>query len=103
LAHKEDAHCQTRPIADKAFLIVLARVETLTKFGVCSKMQRVHLIRVMTDKGEHQIWLAATGRNEAVDRVLDAVPEDGAPAWYSANYAPTKLGVKSDAGRGSAA
>jgi hypothetical protein len=38
-------------------------------------MQRVHLVRVMTDGGEHQIWLAATGRGEAVGRVLEAVPE----------------------------
>ena len=29
----------------------------------------------MTDSGERQLWLAATGRDEAVDRVLDAVPE----------------------------
>lgn len=35
----------------------------------------VHLIRVTTDEGEQQIWLAATPRDEAVDRVLDTVPE----------------------------
>jgi len=40
----------------------------------CKRMQRVHLVRVMTDAGERQIWLAATGRDKAVDRVLDAVP-----------------------------
>ncbi|WP_316399388.1 hypothetical protein [Bradyrhizobium sp. 33ap4] len=35
----------------------------------------VHLVRVTTDDGEVQIWLAATSREEAVDRVLDAIPE----------------------------
>jgi len=38
-------------------------------------MQRVHVVRVMTDSGEDQIWLAATGRGQGVDRVLEAAPE----------------------------
>jgi hypothetical protein len=38
-------------------------------------MQRVYLVRVITDDGEPQIWLAATERAKAVDYVLDAVPE----------------------------
>lgn len=37
-------------------------------------MQRIHLVQVTTDNGEGQIWLAATGRDEAVDRVLDKIP-----------------------------
>lgn len=49
------------------------------------RMQRVHLVRVMTDAGERQIWLAAIGRDEAVDRVLDAVPLAGVLALYSAS------------------
>jgi hypothetical protein len=35
----------------------------------------VHLVRVTTDDGERQVWLAATSRDEALDRVLDAIPE----------------------------
>lgn len=35
----------------------------------------IHLVRVTTDDGEVQIWLAATPREEALDRVLDAIPE----------------------------
>ncbi|MCC8950861.1 MULTISPECIES: hypothetical protein [Bradyrhizobium] len=35
----------------------------------------IHLVRVTTDDGEVQIWLAATSREEAVDRVLDEIPE----------------------------
>ncbi|WFU26330.1 hypothetical protein QA649_09010 [Bradyrhizobium sp. CB1717] len=38
-------------------------------------MQRVHLVQVITDNGECQIWLAATERDKAVDYVLDAIPE----------------------------
>ena len=38
-------------------------------------MQRVHLVRVITDSGERQIWLAATERDSAVNYVLDAIPE----------------------------
>ena len=35
----------------------------------------VHLVRVTTDDGRWQVWLAASARHEAVDRVLDLVPE----------------------------
>ena len=35
----------------------------------------VHLVRVTADDGEIQIWLAATSRDQAVDLVLDAIPE----------------------------
>jgi hypothetical protein len=35
----------------------------------------VHLVRVTTtDDHERQLWAAATSREEAVDRVLNAVP-----------------------------
>jgi hypothetical protein len=36
---------------------------------------RFHLVRVTTDDRTHQLWAAATSREEAVDRVLDAIPE----------------------------
>lgn len=36
---------------------------------------KVHLVRVTTDDGEPQIWLAATPRQVAVDRVLEAIPK----------------------------
>lgn len=35
----------------------------------------IHLVRVTTDDREHQLWAAATARDQAVDRVLDAIPE----------------------------
>lgn len=35
----------------------------------------IHLVRVTTDDREHQLWAAATPRDQAVDRVLDAIPE----------------------------
>jgi hypothetical protein len=33
------------------------------------------LVRVITDDGERQVWLAATERDQAVDYVLDAIPD----------------------------
>ncbi|OKO74602.1 hypothetical protein AC629_34910 [Bradyrhizobium sp. NAS80.1] len=35
----------------------------------------VHLVRVITDDREVQIWLAATSRDQALDLVLEAIPE----------------------------
>jgi len=35
----------------------------------------IHLVRVTTDDRVHQLWVAATPREEAVAMVLDAVPE----------------------------
>ncbi|WJR75090.1 hypothetical protein [Bradyrhizobium sp. NP1] len=35
----------------------------------------IHLVRVTTDDRQHQFWIAATSRETAVDRVLDAIPE----------------------------
>ena len=34
----------------------------------------VHLVRVVTDEGKQRLWAAATSREEAVDRVLEAIP-----------------------------
>ena len=35
----------------------------------------VHLVRVTTDDREQRLWAAATSRDDAVDRVLNAIPE----------------------------
>jgi len=35
----------------------------------------VHLVQVTTDDREHQLWVAATPREEAVNSVLDVVPD----------------------------
>jgi hypothetical protein len=35
----------------------------------------IFFVRVTTDEREHRVWAAATTREEAVDRVLDQVPE----------------------------
>lgn len=37
--------------------------------------QSIHLVRVTGDDRRHHVWAAATSREEAVDRVLDAIPE----------------------------
>jgi hypothetical protein len=38
-------------------------------------VSQVHLVRVTTPDGKRQLWAAATFREEAVGRVLDALPE----------------------------
>jgi hypothetical protein len=35
----------------------------------------LHCVRVMTDDRTQQLWVAATARDEAVDCVLDVIPE----------------------------
>ena len=35
----------------------------------------VHLVRVTTSDGESRLWAAATSREEAVEHVLQAVPD----------------------------
>jgi hypothetical protein len=35
----------------------------------------IHFVRVRTDDRTQQLWAAAGARNEAVGRVLDAIPE----------------------------
>ncbi|RXG83650.1 hypothetical protein [Bradyrhizobium zhanjiangense] len=35
----------------------------------------IHLVKVTTDDREHQLWVAATPRDEAVTEVLNAIPE----------------------------
>ncbi|MGY3533893.1 MULTISPECIES: hypothetical protein [Bradyrhizobium] len=37
--------------------------------------QEIHLVRVTTDDGVVQIWLAASSPGEALDEVLDVIPE----------------------------
>ncbi|WP_082747312.1 hypothetical protein [Bradyrhizobium macuxiense] len=40
-----------------------------------NRVPEIHLVRVTSDDGERQIWLAACARDEAVNKVLDADPE----------------------------
>ncbi|MGY4573407.1 hypothetical protein [Bradyrhizobium sp. USDA 3256] len=51
----------------------------------------VHLVRVTTDDGEVQIWLAATSRDEAIDRVLDAIPEGWAVSLIKRQLPPEHI------------
>ncbi|WGS05245.1 hypothetical protein MTX26_29550 [Bradyrhizobium sp. ISRA443] len=50
------------------------------------RAHEVHLVRVTTDDGERQIWLAATSREDAVDRVLDAIPEGWAASLIERQF-----------------
>ena len=40
-----------------------------------ASMSDIHLVRVTTDDREHQLWVVAAPRDEAVTWVLNAVPE----------------------------
>ena len=35
----------------------------------------IQLVRVTTDERTFQLWAAATAREDAIDRVLDTIPE----------------------------
>ncbi|MGY4568389.1 hypothetical protein [Bradyrhizobium sp. USDA 3256] len=49
------------------------------------------MVRVTTDEGEVQIWLAATSREEAVDRVLEAIPEGWAVSLIQRQLPPEHI------------
>jgi hypothetical protein len=42
---------------------------------IAMKRNDIHVVRVTPDDGRHQLWAAATPREEAVDSVLNIVPE----------------------------
>lgn len=50
-----------------------------------SMAQVAHIVRVLTDNRDQRLWLAAAPPDEAINQVLDAVPEGWAAALLS-NY-----------------
>jgi hypothetical protein len=52
-----------------------------------------HLVRVTTDDREHQLWVAATPREDAITQVLNAVPEGWTAALLSNRLKPAELEV----------
>ena len=58
-------------------------------------LNSVHLVRVTTRDNKHRLWVAGTSREEAVDRVLGAVPEG-----WSARLLDGCLKPRQDALRG---
>jgi hypothetical protein len=55
--------------------------------------QNVHLVRVTTDDRKHQLWVAATPRKEAVNQVLNAIPEGWTAALLSNRLKPEEVAV----------
>jgi len=53
----------------------------------------IHLVRVTTDDREHQLWVTAGPRREAVTQVLNAVPEGWAAALLSDRLKPEEVEV----------
>ena len=54
----------------------------------------IHLVRVTTDDQKHQLWAAATSREDAVDRVLDAIPEGWAARLLDDSLKPRENAVR---------
>ena len=71
------AHYETLKsrISDKFTLDGIVKIITELAAEKARLHPEVHLVHVRTDDGTIQIWLAATDRNHAVARVLDAIPE----------------------------
>ncbi|MCP3397777.1 MULTISPECIES: hypothetical protein [unclassified Bradyrhizobium] len=40
-----------------------------------ASVSEIHLVRVTTDDREHKLWVVAAPRDEAVEAVLDIIPE----------------------------
>jgi hypothetical protein len=55
----------------------------------------VHLVRVTTDDREQRLWAAATSRDDAVDCVLNAIPEG-----WTARLLDEVVGARADAVHG---
>ena len=53
----------------------------------------VHLVRVITDDQEHQLWAVASSRAQAVTLFLNAVPEGWAAALLSNKSKPEELEI----------
>jgi hypothetical protein len=51
----------------------------------------VHLVRVITDDREHQLWVAATSREDAVTEVLNAIPEGWAASLLTNKLSPVEV------------
>jgi hypothetical protein len=52
-----------------------------------------HLVRVLTDDLEYEIWVTATGRDEAVSRVLECVPEGWSASLLEESLSPNDVAV----------
>jgi len=51
----------------------------------------IHLVKVTTDDREHQLWVIAAPRDEAITRVLNAIPEGWTAALLSNRLTPQEM------------
>jgi hypothetical protein len=56
--------------------------------SMAGNAEGIHLVRVITDDRKHQLWAAACRREDAVDQVLNAVPEGWAATLLSNRLKP---------------
>jgi hypothetical protein len=55
--------------------------------------EHAHVVRVTTDDREHQWWVAATPREEAITEVLNSVPEGWTATLLSNQLTPQEVEV----------
>lgn len=53
----------------------------------------VHLVRVTTDDREHQLWVACGPRDEAINQVLNAIPDGWTAALLPGSLKPEEITV----------
>jgi hypothetical protein len=53
----------------------------------------VHLVQVTTDDREHQVWVAACPREEAINLILNAIPEAWAAALLPSRLKPEEVAI----------
>ena len=58
-----------------------------------ARAAEVQLVRVTTEDREHQLWVAATSREEAITLVLNAVPEGWAAPLLGNRLTPLEVEV----------
>jgi hypothetical protein len=52
-----------------------------------------HLVRVLTDDLEYEIWVTATSRDDAVSRVLECVPEGWSASLLAEGLSSDEIAV----------
>jgi hypothetical protein len=74
-------------------------MSTIARRVFAMKHNDIHVVRVTPDDGTHQLWAAATPREEAVDSVLNVIPEGWCAHLLDETFRP-RAGAVEDIRRG---
>ena len=58
-----------------------------------ARTNAVHLVRVITDNLEYQVWVVATSREHAVSRVLECVPDGWTASLLEHSLGPSEASI----------